>query len=810
VDEHSIKVEGTGSAIITDITVELLPNRDIFQEIYPDSDSDHSEKDESDEDEDNETIVVEALEEVRDRLVALGDEQKFAKEIIASAESRLRILDAYCASLDKKDSVDIEASVETYRKEREKVFKGHMDGIARERELAKEITKLRREQARLEKLQAKQASKAAKTKAKAKRVKEKLREKERRREAERQKEKARIRKEREQFWPRVCYTVRISLDTGAIFTPGSSRRSSIASATDVQLVSDKEAKEEDEATMTCDLMLSYVTSSAFWAPSYDLALSSTSNTATLCFDARLTNMTSETWSNCKVILSTSQASFSGLQDDIPTLVPWRLKIFGRGGSWDTTDIVHSREERVQKQIWNSAQNAMDQQKPRAGLFGTSEAPQVYRSMRPQQEPTLSRDQQMQLQLMQRQAKKAQEIQQGAAMANPNMNVMNQQAAARSGFGQPGYGQPSSLFSVNNTATAGPPNVPPGGSGAIFGSSAGGLFGSSQAVQGTSAFGSSAAPTMAKSGGPFGSNGRVTEDEEVQREWPNLAPWGRSNDAGAQDDADAQTMLEPAPVVAFQESSFEETGLTATYDLPHLKTLKPSSTASKQRVARISFTHVTFSRTVVPKYKPAAYLKARLRNTSKITLLSGPTGLTLDGTFLGRSTLPRCSAGDSFHIPLGIDPAIRVAYPKPDVTRSTTGNVFTAKAESNVYTRSVTLVNTRAQAGKPPVSVTVLDQVPVSEDEKIRVDVLHPAGLQRGGPVVTGVSGKVMEGAAASSGSGEKEGDNKDWGRATATLRGKAGEVAWDVVLNPGRSVKLVLQYEVAFPTGERVAQVNPE
>ncbi|KAK3306502.1 uncharacterized protein B0T15DRAFT_509873 [Chaetomium strumarium] len=799
VDEHSIKVEGTGSAIITDMTVELLPNRDIFQEMYPDSDSDHSDKEESDEDGDDETVVVEALEEVRDKLAALGDEQKRAKEVIASAESRLKILDTYSTSLDKKCGVDIEASVESYRKEREKVFTDHMEGIVRERELAKEITNLRREQARLEKLQAKQASKAAKEKAKTKRAKEKLREKERRRKAERQKEKARIRKEREQFWPRFCYTVRISLDTGATFTPGSSRRSSIASATDVHLVSDKEAKEEEEeeegaaASMTCDLMLSYVTSSAFWAPSYDLALSSTANTATLCFDARLTNMTSETWSNCKVILSTSQASFSGLQDDTPTLVPWRLKIFGKGGPWDAADIVHSREERAQKQIWNSARNAMDQQKPRAGLFGISEALQDYAQQLAMLEAQNRARMQMAQQVQQQRAAKV-----FRSMANPNSMggpaFGSQQAAvSNSGFGQPGFG------SLNNAATAvgAPNNVPPAGSGVTFGSSVapkpagsgGGLFGLSQTVQGPSAFGGT-------------SGGRVTEAEEVQQ---------ISHDTGGHDEADdAQTMLEPAPVVAFQESSFEETGLTATYDLPHLKTLKPSPTASKQRVARISFSHVTFSRTVVPKYKPAAYLKARLRNTSKITLLSGPTGLTLDGTFLGRATLPRCSAGDSFHVPLGIDPAIRVAYPKPDIARSTTGNVFTAKGESNVYTRSVTLVNTRAQAGRPPVSVTVLDQVPVSEDEKIRVDVLHPPGLQRGGPVATGVSGKVEASASALGEKGEKgeKGEDKDWGRATAALSGKAGEVAWDVVLNAGRSVKLVLQYEVAFPTGERVAQVN--
>ncbi|KAK4121659.1 hypothetical protein N657DRAFT_577704 [Parathielavia appendiculata] len=712
-DEHSIKVEGTGSAIITDITVELLPNRDIFQEIYPDSDSE-SEKEESEDDEDDD-IVNAALEKLRDQLVALDDEQKRAKETVASAESRLKILDAYGRSLDSKNGVDIEKSVETYRKEREKVFQDHMDGLVQDRTLTKEITKLRREEARLEKLQGKEQEKLAKEKAKIKRAKEKIREKQRRRDEEKKKEKARICKERDQFWPRSCYTVRISLEAGAGFTPGSSRRSSVASVTDVQVVSDKQPK-EDESSMACDLTLSYVTSSAFWAPSYDLALSSTTNTATLSFDARLTNMTSETWTNSKVILSTSQASFSGLQDDIPTLVPWRLKLAGRGGgSWDVTDIVHSREERAEKEQWNASQHTNVQQKPRADLFGASQAPQ-------------------------------------AAFLHGNVKCKTVSGGL---FGNVAPPQQAVL----------PPPAPPG-------------------VQAAAAPLVSRARPLARSAKIAGFGGRGSaESASEERRY-------QADQHSEDDDADGQTILDPTPEVTFQESSFEETGLTATYDLPHPKTLKPSSTASKQRVARIAFSQVTFSRTVVAKYKPAAYLRARLRNTSKLTLLKGPTGLTLDGTFLGRSTLPRCSAGDAFSVALGVDPAIKVAYPKPDVSRSTTG-VF-SKGDNSIYTRSVTLVNTRAAAGKP-VGITVLDQVPVSEDERLRVDVLQPAGMGSGRAVATGLPGKE----------GKEE---ADWGRATATLK-KAGEVQWEVVLNAGRSAKLVLQYEVAFPTGERVAQV---
>ncbi|KAH6635651.1 hypothetical protein B0J18DRAFT_487702 [Chaetomium sp. MPI-SDFR-AT-0129] len=777
-DEHSIKVEGTGSATITDITVKLLPNRDIFQEIYPDSDSESESEATSEEDDDDDDKVNDALEEVRDKLIALKDEQKRAREVISSSESRLKILDSYNHSLERKCGVNIEASIETYRVEREKVFQDHMDGAARERDLAKEILKLTKEKTRLEKVQAKEKAKADREKAKVKRAKEKLREKQERREREALREKVRVRQEREQFWPRSCYTIKISLDAGANFTPGSSRRSSISSLADVKLVTEKD-KETDAAddtatSITCDLTLSYVTSSAFWAPSYDLALSSTSNTGTLSFDAQLTNMTSETWANSKVTLSTSQASFSGLHDDTPKLVPWRLKIVGKLNQWEQADIVHSHEEQHHKQLWSTQQNNAVMQKPRAGLFGVNPNPFQQAQAQAQAQSLFGKPMQK------------------PAFGSAQMN--NQMAPAGFGSAAP-QAKTSALFggSANANANTNTNNYQPGG----------GLFGNSNNTNNARPM---PPPPPAAPTGPPRALARsaaaptAAPQSEGLFEPPQTAP--NPDDAPSTipaDNLDGQTILDAAPLLNFQDSSFEETGLTSTYDLPHLKTLPPSTTPSKQRVARITFTSITFTRTVVPKYKPAAYLRATLRNTSKLTLLRGPTGLTLDGSFLGRSTLPRCSAGDTFSIPLGVDPAVRVAYPKPEVTRSTTG-MFT-KGENAVYTRSVTLVNTRAAAGKP-VAITVLDQVPVSEDEKIRVDLLTPAGLSvsttpgvAAKGVVTGEPGRV---------GGRKE--DKEWGKATAVLR-KEGEVQWNVSLDAGKSVKLVLRYEVAFPTGERVAQV---
>ena len=734
----------------------------MFDDIYPDSDEDRDDEksEEEDEDAEDEAKVNNALDDVLEKIQALSDEQSRANEAVFSAQSRLKILDAYANSLDKKESVDIEASVETYRKEREKVFQDHLAGTIRERDLAKEIAKLRLEQARLQRLVVKEKLKATRTKAKAKRAKSRLREKERRRDDERRKEKTRIRKELKHFWPHSCFSVRISLEA-ASFTPSSSRRSSVASASDVaKVVSEKETSPADaeRAGYICDLSLSYVTSSAFWSPSYDLALSTTTSTAMLCFDARLTNLTSETWTNSKVTLSTSQTTFSGLQDAIPTLVPWRVKLAGKWTGKVPDGLVDSKEERAQKVAWQTAQVANYAQKPRSQYFGTNG-------------------------------------QQGfGKLSNTGAfgSVQQNQAAFGSlkGPQQPQIQMENSLF--------GRPNAQPAGGG-LFGSMntqparASGLFGNSNArpAGGGGLFGATSTGSTANAfGSGFGANTASQDNNNASAataDAPAGNPQPQSFPVLADEENDADTILEPTPELSFEESAFEETGLTATYDLPSLKTLKPSSTASKQRVARISFSNVHFSHTVVAKYKPAAYLKAKLRNTSKLTLLKGPTGLTLDGTFMGRSTLPRCSAGDTFTMSLGIDPAIRVTYPKPEVKRSTTG-VFT-KGESSVYTRVVTLVNTRATAGKP-VNITVLDQVPVSEDEKLRIDILSPRGLGSSAAIAAGVPVKENE---------------RDWGKAIASLK-KAGEVSWDVVLNAGRGVRLTLEYDVAFPTGDSVVQ----
>ncbi|KAH7317289.1 hypothetical protein BKA65DRAFT_542010 [Rhexocercosporidium sp. MPI-PUGE-AT-0058] len=232
---------------------------------------------------------------------------------------------------------------------------------------------------------------------------------------------------------------------------------------------------------------------------------------------------------------------------------------------------------------------------------------------------------------------------------------------------------------------------------------------------------------------------------------------------------------PAPKsLIFEDGTWEETGMTTTYDVPGTKTLSPNNSTIKHKIAKIDFKNVIFSHIVVSKLRQVAFLKARLRNTSKITLLKGPL-----------ASFPRCSAGESFSLPLGVDPVINIAYPKPTVRRSQTG-IFT-KEDSNVFTR-------------------------------LKIEISNPRGLKVGGdPVRAGQSAFTAPAVASSSGSvrgsakdvrasvygadgKEVAVQNGKWGSAVATTK-KSGEVVWSVKLNPGQGVRLALEYEATFPGG---------
>merc|ERR1711881_721525 len=121
------------------------------------------------------------------------------------------------------------------------------------------------------------------------------------------------------------------------------------------------------------LSLSYVTDAAFWTPRYDLNISSQQKSATIVYRAEFSNGTSETWKDTKVILSTSQTSYSGLDDKAPFMQSWQVKL---GKSWDNNagGLLSSSEQkgyRYQQAIAQQASKASYKMKSNANTNNTT-------------------------------------------------------------------------------------------------------------------------------------------------------------------------------------------------------------------------------------------------------------------------------------------------------------------------------------------------------------------------------------------------------------------------------------------------------
>ena len=696
------------------MVVEMVPNREKYEEIYPedpeDEDEDSPELAEDPESSD-ESDAIKALNQEKQEN---ADSRKQADEKKASAAARLAMLEKYAGSVEKDRPQEFEARMKLYQDQRKEAFYDHFSSEDKLRDIEKERLRTEKKYRKAYLALNLKKEKAAKEQRKLHEARQ-----------EKQAAKDRVKEERIKFWPRKYYRVIISFDTNSDMTPATSRRGSFDSLV-------KSMAEESSDSSQISLSISYITHSAWWSPHYDLSLSTTIKSGLLTYRAEFCNTTSETWKDAKVTLSTSQTVFQGLGEPIPSIQPWHIRL-GNGSNQyaDSTNgaLFSAYELQHKQQINFAASNKVGE--PRDALFGLGGRYKPSGLFSSHEGPGRTQQDHQRIQHMQQQ----------------------QQALARERqHGPQGFGQASNLFA---SSTAPHQQVQQS-------TNSGSLFGNPRNNQ--------QSQVASTSGGLFGNLG-ASQPSQPSEPFEDFA----------------ETIVPEIPSLAIQESEWSETGMTASYEIPGARTIPPGDTKRRHKITSIPLKDVNFSHILVPKLRAAAFLKARIRNTSSITLLKGPVGLTLDGSFLGNASLPHSSAGQPFSLSLGVDPSVIVTYAKPVVKRSQTG-VF-QKEGSGVYTRTCSITNTKADRSLEGV---VQDQVPVSEDERLKVDILQPSGLRGEGDATKSGTGVAAVGKAI-----------EKWGSAKATLR-KAGEVHWNINIEPGRGVKLVLEYEARFPSTETV------
>ncbi len=163
---------------------------------------------------------------------------------------------------------------------------------------------------------------------------------------------------------------------------------------------------------------------------------------------------------------------------------------------------------------------------------------------------------------------------------------------------------------------------------------------------------------------------------------------------------------------------------------------------------------------VPKLDPAAFLLAKVTDWSKYNLLPGNASIFLDGAYVGKSYINPAITSDTLLLSFGRDERINVK--RTLITDlSSKKCILNTKIDNYVY--DITLKNLKPVA----IEIEVLDQLPVSKQEDIKVE----------------------------------PGDTNG-----AVYTAEIGRLEWKLNLAPKESKKLRFAYTVKYPKNKQVTE----
>ncbi len=165
---------------------------------------------------------------------------------------------------------------------------------------------------------------------------------------------------------------------------------------------------------------------------------------------------------------------------------------------------------------------------------------------------------------------------------------------------------------------------------------------------------------------------------------------------------------------------------------------------------------------VPSREAKAYLYAELKIPKGAPVLPGRVSLYRDGTFVGRGRLPSLAAQETHELGFGIDDLVRVRYSIEQEKRGETGLISSASTDSRNYKITVKNLHERE------IAITVLDRMPVSQNEDIKVSLLGPTAPSK-----------------------------KD-------VKDKRGILAWEDKLGPDQEKVISFGYQVIWPAEKSI------
>lgn len=203
---------------------------------------------------------------------------------------------------------------------------------------------------------------------------------------------------------------------------------------------------------------------------------------------------------------------------------------------------------------------------------------------------------------------------------------------------------------------------------------------------------------------------------------------------------------PVPVVQQEK--------TTTFEL-EVKTPYTILTDNKSYTVDMAYYDVpaVFQYYAVPKIEKEAFLQARIANWESYNLLEGEATIYFENTFVGKTLLDIRNATDTLTLSLGRDKKVMITREK---IKELSTRQFIGSKQEEIRAWKTVIRNTKSQ----PINLVVLDQVPVSTNSEIEVNLQQSSGVK---PSVD------------------------------------TGELKWEFTLQPDEKKVLELLYSVRYP-----------
>jgi len=181
---------------------------------------------------------------------------------------------------------------------------------------------------------------------------------------------------------------------------------------------------------------------------------------------------------------------------------------------------------------------------------------------------------------------------------------------------------------------------------------------------------------------------------------------------------ADSALDSVKEAGFATATVDQAATSASFKISALSSVPSDNSPQKIPVTTAALA-ANPEYLTTPKLQPAAFLTAKVVNTSEFPLLGGPLNAFLDGTFVATSALRTVMPEEKFDLALGVDEGISVKHKRVKRFAEDTG--LTNSGKRVTYEYLLTLQNNKKTAAR----VVVADQIPVSRNEKIVVKQLAP-------------------------------------------------------------------------------------